>query len=167
MVVILVVRLLQDGFGEASIGDELSQRSCQLPVGTAVRVVNRDCEGCQARRLAANKLQVQSPRPPGCSVQYEPFAIDYFDVMGPYQLSKSEADTNTKVYIFTLSCHSRKFVKCEAAHDKSGYSASQALFKMLSDEGPVPLLVVDQGLNVPEVMSVADEWNAIVVAAPP
>ncbi|KAF4702109.1 hypothetical protein FOZ62_025913, partial [Perkinsus olseni] len=132
-----------------------------------VRMLNQQCGGCQARRIADNRRRTHSARPPGCSVKYEPFAIAYYDVMGPYQLSKDEGGDPKKLYIFTLSCHSSKFVKCEPAYSKGGESASRALLRLLTDEGPSRVLMVDQGLNVPEVMSVADEWDATVVAAPP
>ncbi|KAF4679143.1 hypothetical protein FOZ60_015416 [Perkinsus olseni] len=132
-----------------------------------VRMLNQQCEGCQARRIADNRRRTHSARPPGCSVRYEPFAIAYYDVMGPYQLSKDEGGDPKKLYIFTLSCHSSKFVKCEPAYNKGGESASRASLRLLADEGPPRVLMVDQGLNVPEVMLVADEWDATVVAAPP
>ncbi|KAF4698015.1 hypothetical protein FOZ63_017882, partial [Perkinsus olseni] len=34
----------------------------------------------------ARVISTHSARPPGCPVKYEPFAIAYYDVMGPYQL---------------------------------------------------------------------------------
>ncbi|EER03183.1 hypothetical protein Pmar_PMAR019960 [Perkinsus marinus ATCC 50983] len=132
-----------------------------------VRVLNRECEGCQARRIAENRRRAQSSRPPGCSVKYEPLAIAYFDVMGPYQLSNEEDGDPKRVYVFTLSCHSSKFVKCEPAYSKSGVNAARALLRLLADEGPSRVLMVDQGLNIPEVLAAADEWDVTVIAAPP
>ncbi|KAF4679418.1 hypothetical protein FOZ60_015067 [Perkinsus olseni] len=80
---------------------------------------------------------------------------------------KSKGGDPKKLYVFTLTCHSSKFVKCEPAFSEGGESASGALLRLLADEGSPRVLMVDQGLNVPEVMSVADEWDATVVAAPP
>ncbi|KAF4755134.1 hypothetical protein FOZ62_013504 [Perkinsus olseni] len=137
-------------------------------VDATVRRFNAQCPGCQARRQAAARMKQMSSRPPACSAQFGPFAVAYYDVTGPYQVSRSSSDSSQqKLYCFTLCCHASRFIKATVSHDKTGYSGARLLRQMVTEEGPIRLLVVDQGLLVPEVLSLGKELGFLVVSTPP
>ncbi|KAF4687493.1 hypothetical protein FOZ60_003859 [Perkinsus olseni] len=67
-------------------------------------------------------------------------------------VSRSSSDSSQqKLYCFTLCCHASRFIKAT----------------MVTEEGPIRLLVVDQGLLVPEVLSLGKELGFLVVSTPP